>query len=137
MCKMAAGASVPRRSGRQGCVVFRVRVQLPGAQFRLQNLADIYGKLRLGTSSPAYILLTRFPRRLDAIEAACGKKVLLLGFLLGEPSGTRTRDPLIKSQMLYRPELTAHRGRDANLTILRAFRIVASGLKSWPKNGGA
>jgi hypothetical protein len=27
----------------------------------------------------------------------------------GEPSGTRTRDPLIKSQMLYRPELTAHR----------------------------
>src|ERR1700686_686435 len=26
----------------------------------------------------------------------------------GEPSGTRTRDPLIKSQMLYRPELTAH-----------------------------
>ena len=27
---------------------------------------------------------------------------------IGEPSGTRTRDPLIKSQMLYRPELTAH-----------------------------
>jgi hypothetical protein len=25
----------------------------------------------------------------------------------GEPSGTRTRDPVIKSHMLYRPELTA------------------------------
>ncbi|GEM_PF-2816070 len=26
-----------------------------------------------------------------------------------EPSGTRTRDPVIKSHMLYRPELTAHK----------------------------
>jgi hypothetical protein len=34
--------------------------------------------------------------------------LITLGFF-GEPSGTRTRDPLIKSQMLYRPELTAHR----------------------------
>jgi hypothetical protein len=28
---------------------------------------------------------------------------------LSEPSGTRTRDPVIKSHMLYRPELTAHK----------------------------
>ena len=33
----------------------------------------------------------------------------------GEPSGTRTQDPLIKSQMLYRPELTAHRGTNLGL----------------------
>ncbi len=44
---------------------------------------------------------------------------------LSEPSGTRTRDPLIKSQMLYRPELTAHRGEAGNFNILRALPVVA------------
>jgi hypothetical protein len=39
--------------------------------------------------------------------AALRNLLILLDFS-GEPSGTRTRDPLIKSQMLYRPELTAH-----------------------------
>ena len=37
------------------------------------------------------------------------KNSLIYLSYFGEPSGTRTRDPLIKSQMLYLPELTAHR----------------------------
>ncbi len=44
----------------------------------------------------------------------------LFGNFAGEPSGTRTRDPLIKSQMLYRPELTAHPSA-ADLRSLQAF----------------
>src|ERR1700676_1418782 len=44
----------------------------------------------------------------------------------GEPSGTRTRDPLIKSQMLYRPELTAHeQGAYANCRRVRKGAGVA------------
>jgi hypothetical protein len=37
------------------------------------------------------------------------KSLELIEVLRGEPSGTRTRDPVIKSHMLYRPELTAHK----------------------------
>ena len=40
-------------------------------------------------------------------ELASKNSLIYLGFI-GEPSGTRTRDPVIKSHMLYRPELTAH-----------------------------
>jgi hypothetical protein len=42
------------------------------------------------------------------MTSKASKNLLIYGGYLGEPSGTRTRDPLIKSQMLYRPELTAH-----------------------------
>ena len=42
-------------------------------------------------------------------ELMSQKAWIWLAFI-GEPSGTRTRDPVIKSHMLYRPELTAHRG---------------------------
>jgi hypothetical protein len=41
-----------------------------------------------------------------------------------EPSGTRTRDPLIKSQMLYRPELTALRKNQKNANIYRLFSAL-------------
>jgi hypothetical protein len=39
-----------------------------------------------------------------------------------EPSGTRTRDPLIKSQMLYRPELTARATKRFKISHLRTER---------------
>jgi hypothetical protein len=56
------------------------------------------------------------------------EKILQFIRFFGEPSGTRTRDPLIKSQMLYRPELTAHRGEvPGEFIILRAFLPIASG----------
>src|SRR5579863_4422729 len=47
--------------------------------------------------------------------------ILCVGFLIGEPSGTRTRDPLIKSQMLYRPELTAPRKQSEEGQSLQGF----------------
>jgi hypothetical protein len=37
------------------------------------------------------------------------KKAASMKDIFCEPSGTRTRDPVIKSHMLYQPELTAHR----------------------------
>jgi hypothetical protein len=43
------------------------------------------------------------------------KKPLHLLVYFGEPSGTRTRDPVIKSHMLYRPELTAHKTQRASI----------------------
>ena len=49
--------------------------------------------------------------------------LLFLGFV-GEPSGTRTRDPLIKSQMLYRPELTAHTEKMEEKKSLQGFAFI-------------
>jgi hypothetical protein len=40
-----------------------------------------------------------------------------------EPSGTRTRDPLIKSQMLYRPELTARRDKALSNRVFTAPNV--------------
>ena len=45
--------------------------------------------------------------------------------LFGEPSGTRTRDPVIKSHMLYQPELTAHR-RNLNRQSLQGIQRIGS-----------
>jgi len=47
----------------------------------------------------------------DSVPQAEAEKSANLKGYLSEPSGTRTRDPLIKSQMLYRPELTARRNK--------------------------
>ena len=54
----------------------------------------------------------RFARNLlrKADENGVVQRALVSERGYGGPSGTRTQDPLIKSQMLYRPELTAHRG---------------------------
>ena len=44
--------------------------------------------------------------------------------MIGEPSGTRTRDPLIKSQMLYRPELTALLNNQKKANLYRLFSAL-------------
>src|SRR5882762_6668896 len=58
------------------------------------------------------------------------------GKRLGEPSGDRTRDPLIKSQVLYRSELTARavilQGYKPGATSGRA--VYASGYARQPAN---
>ncbi len=49
----------------------------------------------------------------------CFRNSLISLRYIGEPSGTRTRDPLIKSQMLYRPELTAQHSELKNPNLYR------------------
>ena len=65
------------------------------------------------------MLLEEDADRLHAVHRTCAvagrvariaKKTCNIGDFSSEPSGTRTRDPVIKSHMLYQPELTAHRG---------------------------
>ena len=40
--------------------------------------------------------------------------------------GLEPQDPLIKSQMLYRPELTAHLGGCRNMRLLQANAVLGS-----------
>ena len=53
------------------------------------------------------------------MNPASSENSLIVLRFLGEPSGTRTRDPLIKSQMLYRPELTAQHSELKNPNLYR------------------
>jgi hypothetical protein len=70
----------------------------------------------------AVILAVKGTVSVLAKPPAVKKYVGSLSFF-GEPSGTRTRDPVIKSHMLYRPELTAHQ--------IDEFLIITGCLADW------
>ena len=47
-------------------------------------------------------------------------------FKTGEPGGTRTRDPLLKRQMLYRLSYRPGTGEKLGLTLFRLSQVVFS-----------